>query len=176
MQVIIAGNDLVAYGEPRTDGQTWREEMLETLDLDLDRIHFTGLIPLDALRGLFRLSRAHVYLTVPFVLSWSMMEAMATGTPIVASRTEPVEEMIRHEHEGLLFDFFDVAEQAGAIERMLDDPALRRRTGQAARARMVAEYDKPALVQQQWELMQSVASGDLNASNEVLTLSELSHD
>lgn len=176
LQVIIAGEDKVAYGEPRRDGMTWREEALATLELDRSRLHFTGPVAADGLRALFRISRAHVYLTVPFVLSWSLMEAMATGTPIVASRTGPVEELIRHEREGLLVDFFDVEAQVAAIERVLDDAALRQRLGKAARLRMVEEYDQGLMARRHWELMLAVVRGELDARNEVMTLSELAFE
>lgn len=186
---IIAGTDVVGQaldpdlgqndasrGAPRREGLSWREEALATLDLDLSRLFFVGPVPPEGLRALFRITRAHIHLAAPFALSPLLMEAMATGAPVVGSRTGPVEEMIGHEREGLLIDFFDVEAQVEAIARLLDDRDLRRRLGDAARARMVAEYDQALLAHRHWDLMQAVASGELSASNEVLTLSDLSFD
>jgi len=83
--------------------------MLRELDgkLDLSRIHFLGALPYPDFLRLLQVSRAHAYLTYPFVLSWSMLEAMASGCTLLASATPPVTEVVRHGENGLLFDFFD---------------------------------------------------------------------
>lgn len=107
VHTIVVGNDRVAYGTKRKDGLTYKEHALKTLDLDLSRVHFTGLIDFNALRAIFRISSVHVYLTVPFVLSWSMIEAMSTGCIVLGSKTDPVLEVIKDQENGFLTDFFD---------------------------------------------------------------------
>ena len=87
--VIIVGSDRVAYGAQRSDGKTYRQTMLETFEFDHTRLHFTGHLPYDAYLRVLQASTVHVYLTYPFVLSWSVLEAMATGCAIVASNTGP---------------------------------------------------------------------------------------
>lgn len=109
VQIVIAGTDRTAYGKTLPDGKTYKELALETHpNLDLARLHFVGHLSYRNYRSLLRASDAHVYLTIPFVLSWSMLEAMATGCLVVASDTEPVREVIRDKENGLLVDFFDV--------------------------------------------------------------------
>ncbi|MBJ3774121.1 glycosyltransferase [Acuticoccus mangrovi] len=160
LHVLIAGQDRTAYGKRRGDGKTHREHALASLDLDESRIHFLGLVPLTTLRAMFRITRAHVYLTVPFVLSWSMLEAMATGALIVGSRTAPVEELITDGENGVLTDFFDVREIVDRLEEVLrgalDDASLR----QAARGTIVDQYALDRILPRQWELMQRVARGE----------------
>jgi glycosyltransferase involved in cell wall biosynthesis len=119
--VVIAGEDRVAYGASLPDGKTYKQEMLAKFPLDPARVHFTGLLPYSDYRRLLQASHAHVYLTRPFVLSWSMMEAMSAGALVVASRTAPVEEIIQHEHNGLLVDFFDVDALTRTIDRALNE-------------------------------------------------------
>ena len=87
--VVIAGEDRVAYGKSLPDGKTYKQLMLETLDLDLSRIHFTGSLPYAQYLQLLQASSAHIYLTRPFVLSWSMLEAMSTGCVVIGSDTAP---------------------------------------------------------------------------------------
>lgn len=103
--IVIAGDDRVCYGSPRADGLSWKQAMLAKVPLPPDRVHFVGRLPYGQYRQLLRCSTVHVYLTRPFVLSWSMLEAMACGCLVVASDTEPVRELIEDEVNGLLFDF-----------------------------------------------------------------------
>lgn len=107
-QIIVIGGDKVSYGVPLADGRTFRQQMLSELgpDLDLERIHFLGRVKYNIFLRILQLSAAHIYLTVPFVLSWSMLEAMAAGCLVIGSRTPPVEEVIKDGHNGLLVDFF----------------------------------------------------------------------
>jgi glycosyltransferase involved in cell wall biosynthesis len=160
LEVLIAGNDRVAYGKKREDGKTYREHALETLDLDVSRIHFLGLVPLDTLRAMFRITRAHVYLTVPFVLSWSMLEAMAAGALVVGSDTPPVKELIAHDEVGVLTDFFDPARIADSVEAVLSGDVDRERLTQAARRTIVEHYALPVILPRQWRMMQAVTRGE----------------
>lgn len=160
LQVLIAGQDRVAYGRKRDDGKSFREHAIETLDLDLSRIHFLGLVPLATLRAMFRITKAHVYLTVPFVLSWSMMEAMATGALIVGSRTAPVQEVIRDGENGVLVDFFDAAALAATLEAVLAGEIDGARLAQEGRRTIKAAYDLPLILPRQWGMMRRVARGE----------------
>jgi glycosyltransferase involved in cell wall biosynthesis len=86
-------------------------------------------------------STAHIYLTYPFVLSWSMLEAMAAGCVVIGSRTAPVEEVIRHEENGLLVDFFSPRGLVEAVQRVCDEPTRMQNLREAARRTIVERYD-----------------------------------
>ena len=107
VHVLVIGEDRVAYGKRREDGKTYKEAMLAEHAFDLSRLHFVGNRPLTYLRDAWRVSAAHVYLTIPFVLSWSMLEAMSTGALVVGSDTGPVQEVIEDGRNGLLVPFFE---------------------------------------------------------------------
>ncbi len=143
LQAVVVGADGVSYGKKPEGAAHWREKMLAELDgqLDLSRIHFTGRVAHDALHELFRVTAAHVYLTYPFVLSWSMIEAMACGAVIVGSDTPPVAEAIAHGRTGLLVPFFDPEAIARTTLSVLADPAAHAPIGAAARASAIARYD-----------------------------------
>ncbi len=117
--VVIMAEDRVSYGSKRRDGKGWREAMLEEVDVDLSRVHFVGFRPYAEYLRLLRASSVHVYLTVPFVLSWSMLEAMSCGCLIVASDTDPVREVMRHNENGLLTSFRDPEAIAAQIIQAL---------------------------------------------------------
>lgn len=141
-RVVIVGRDTHSYGNPPKDYPNWREKMLAELGdrLDQRRIHFTGVLAYTDFVKLMQVSRAHVYLTYPFVLSWSLLEAMSAGCQIVASDTAPVREVITHGENGLLVDFFDVDGLAQTVIGALADPdagAARRR---AARQTILRRY------------------------------------
>lgn len=114
---LIVGGDEVSYGRRPQGAKNWREKMLAEVELDPSRTHFLGRIPREQYVKVLQVSAAHVYLTYPFVLSWSLLEAMACGAPIVASDTKPVREVIRDDHNGTTVGFFDVDGIArGAID------------------------------------------------------------
>src|SRR3569623_875177 len=106
--VVIVGGDDTSYGPRLPTGQTFRQQLLSELGdtLDMQRVHFLGKVPYPIFLKILQISRAHVYLTYPFVLSWSMLEAMAAQCLVVASATAPVQEVIRDGENGLLVDFF----------------------------------------------------------------------
>ncbi|WP_089274189.1 glycosyltransferase family 4 protein [Humidesulfovibrio mexicanus] len=114
---VVVGGDNVSYGRKPEGAANWREKLLSEVGdrLDMTRVVFTGQLPYAAYRALLRVSAAHVYLTYPFVLSWSALEAMSCGCLLVASNTPPVAEVMRHGDNALLFDFFD---QQGLVERV----------------------------------------------------------
>ncbi|MEM9223905.1 MAG: glycosyltransferase [Pseudomonadota bacterium] len=160
LHVIIAGKDRVAYGKRREDGKTYREHALESLDLDQERVHFLGLVPLSTLQSMFRITRAHVYLTVPFVLSWSMLEAMAAGALVVGSDTAPVRELVEDGRTGVLTDFFDAQKIAGTIETVLRGDINTGPIKAAARDKIATNYALPLILPRQWALMRAVARGE----------------
>ena len=137
VQVLVVGGDEVSYGRKPEDGLTWRQKLLAEVgtELDASRVHFLGKVPYALLLQIYQISSAHVYLTYPFVLSWSMLEAMASGCVVIGSRTPPVEEVITDEVNGLMVDFFSTDQIVEKICRVLEDPAamvpLRHRARQA---------------------------------------------
>ncbi|MBA85917.1 glycosyltransferase family 4 protein [Thalassobius sp. S69A] len=145
-RVLIVGGDEVSYGARPPKGQTWKQIFIDEVrgripTPDWDRVHFLGRIPYDQFISLLQVSRVHVYLTYPFVLSWSLFEAMSTQAAIVASDTAPVAEAITHDVNGRLVDFFDKDALVSEISGLLDDPAARARLGAAARDLIVRNYD-----------------------------------
>ncbi|MEM9147845.1 MAG: glycosyltransferase, partial [Pseudomonadota bacterium] len=140
LHAIIVGEDRVAYGKPLPKGESWKARMLAELDLDLSRIHFTGHLPRPDYLAVLQVSDAHVYLTVPFVLSWSMLEAMSAGVRLVASDVAPVREFVKDGETGLLVDFHKPQRIANGVERLLEDRAEAFRLGAAARAQIVEGY------------------------------------
>jgi len=145
LQVLIAGGDEVSYSRPLPQGQTYRETLLAELDLDeaeLSRLHFVGHLPFDTYCRLLQVSMVHVYLTVPFVLSWSLLEAMACQCAIVASDTEPVREVVQDGHSALCGDFFNALQLASLIECLLLNPVLRIKLGTQARRTVVERYNR----------------------------------
>ena len=151
-QVLIVGGDGVSYGPkpPPTEAQperSWKKIFLDEVrgDLDLSRVHFLGRVPYDHFRAVLQVSTVHVYLTYPFVLSWSLLEAMSTGCAVVASDTAPVREVLRHNDTGLLVDFFDTVGLADSVCNLCDDPATRKRLGSAARIDVVNKFDLEAV-------------------------------
>jgi glycosyltransferase involved in cell wall biosynthesis len=142
-RVLIVGGDGVSYGRKAPDGQSWKEIYLNEVKdrLDMSRVHFLGQIPKSDFLSMLQVSSCHVYLTYPFVLSWSLLEAMAAECLIVASGTPPVREVIEDGVTGRLFDFFDVQ---GLSELVVQTLAERERLGalrRAAREFAVANYD-----------------------------------
>ena len=142
-QVVIVGGDEVSYGPPPKDGRRWKDIYLDEVRdrLDLSRVHFMGKVPYPTFVSLMQVSRAHAYLTYPFVLSWSMLESMAAGALVIGSDTAPVREVIRHGENGLLVDFFDIAGWSRVLTEALADPARFAPLRAAARRTVVERYD-----------------------------------
>jgi glycosyltransferase involved in cell wall biosynthesis len=143
-QVVIAGGDGVSYGAAPPDGSSWKSIYLDEVAsrIDLSRVHFLPMLPYDDYVRLLQVSRVHVYLTYPFVLSWSLVEAMAIGCVIVGSDTPPVREAITHETDGLLTPFHEPAALAAKVVRVLADPAAFARLGERARATALARFSR----------------------------------
>jgi glycosyltransferase involved in cell wall biosynthesis len=141
--VVIVGGTQQGYGAPPPAGKTWKDVFLDEVrgDLDMSRVHFVGTLAHEQLTQLMQASSAHVYLTYPYVLSWSLMEALSVGCVVIGSDTEPVREVIRHGHNGLLTNFFDADAlaqvTAETLARRSDLAAMRH----AARQTIVDNYD-----------------------------------
>jgi glycosyltransferase involved in cell wall biosynthesis len=144
---VIVGGEERGYGRMPADGRTWKAVMLEEVGAKLDpaRVHFTGRIPHEGLVALFRVSSAHVYFTYPFVLSWSLIEAMGCGALIIASDTAPVAEVIRDQENGILLPFFDHARLADAVVDALAHPDRYVPLRKAARRTMLEHFDLHAV-------------------------------
>jgi glycosyltransferase involved in cell wall biosynthesis len=141
--VVIVGGDEVSYGAAPKEGGSWKARFLAELGdrLDLARVHFVGKLPYDRFVNLLHISRVHAYLTYPFVLSWSMVEAMAAGALVVGSRTAPVEELITDGVNGRLVDFFDVPGWSATLSESLAEPGRFTAMRDAAQATARDRYD-----------------------------------
>ncbi len=122
-QVVLVGGNEVSYGSAPKEG-SWKDIFLAEVQdrLDLSRVHFLGKVPYPQFVALMQVSRVHAYLTYPFVLSWSMMEAMSAGCLVVGARVPPVEEVIRDGFNGRLVDFFDVPGWSRTLTECLGEP------------------------------------------------------
>jgi glycosyltransferase involved in cell wall biosynthesis len=142
-RVVVVGGDEVSYSPRLPGNETYRARMLAELagHIDLSRVSFLGRIRYSDYLDLLRRSSVHVYLTYPFVLSWSMLEAMATGCLVVGSSTPPVQEVIRDGENGLLVDFFSPQAIAERVAYALEHQAELQPLRQRARQTVVARYD-----------------------------------
>jgi glycosyltransferase involved in cell wall biosynthesis len=149
-RVLIVGADDVSYGArpiPKEHGGTkWKDIFAAEVrplisTADWGRVHFLGQVSYAHFIPLLQLSTVHVYLTYPFILSWSLLEAMSVGCAIVASDTQPLHEVIKHNETGRLLNFFDVPKIANEVCALLDDSEERARLGANARAFAQANYD-----------------------------------
>jgi glycosyltransferase involved in cell wall biosynthesis len=135
VHVLIAGSDAICYGTGRADGRPWSKWANEEAGLDAGRTHWLGALQTGDYHALLAYTQAHLYLTIPFVLSWSLIEAMAAGCPLVSSATPPVQEVIREGKEGLLVPFWEPIRATDAMETLLNQPERSEQLGRAARMR-----------------------------------------
>jgi glycosyltransferase involved in cell wall biosynthesis len=142
-RIVVVGGDEVSYSPRLPKGQTYRERLKQEMGdaIDWSRVFMPGRIAYADYLDLLRISAAHVYLTYPFVLSWSMLEAMSAGVVVIGSRTPPVEEVIRHGENGLLVNFFSPRDIAGQVERALTDAEGARLIRERARRTIVDRFD-----------------------------------
>jgi glycosyltransferase involved in cell wall biosynthesis len=140
--VVIAGSDSVSYS-PSPSTSTYRGLYCREIDgkVDWSRIHFVGRLAYERYLHLLRVSTVHVYLSYPFVLSWSLMEAMATGCSIVASNTAPVREVMHDGTHGLQVEFFDQSNLVESIAKICGDAEYRRYLSKSARDEIVSRFD-----------------------------------
>ncbi len=150
--VLVVGGDDVSYGRRLPDGQTYREKYCQQIqnDVDWSRVHFLGKLPYRHYLQALQVSAVHVYLTYPFVLSWSLLEAMSAGCAVVASNTAPVAEVIEDRQQGLLFDFFDAEAMVSRVCEVLTYPERFTAMRQQAREAIVKRFDLHAVCLPQW--------------------------
>ncbi|HEY9852998.1 MAG TPA: glycosyltransferase family 4 protein [Leptolyngbyaceae cyanobacterium] len=174
--VVIVGSDRVCYGRGLPNGETYKQHMLKKVPLDLSRVHFVGSLPYGLYLKVIQASSAHVYLTRPFVLSWSMIESMSTGCLVIGSDTPPVAEVIQDGENGLLVDFFSPKQIADKICQVLDHPTRMAELRQKARQTALERYSHQVLLPQHIRLIQDVANGRLPELNGVATQSVSTQD
>jgi len=160
-RVVIVGGDGVNHGQSSPDGKSWRETLLAEAPLPKDRVFFTGQVPYETFRRILQVSSAHVYLTYPFVLSRSMLEAMSCGCLIVGSDTAPVREVVTHGETGLLTSFHDPEALAATVADALAQGHETAPLREAARRAIIARYDRPACVRRQIDLLTRMARSEI---------------
>lgn len=159
--VVIMGNEKASYGQEPKDHTSWLEKMLAEVGgkLDPKRVHVVGFLPKDQYRAILQVSKAHVYLTYPFIVSWSLLEAMACGAPIVASNTTAITEFVKNGKTGALFDFFDTNDLVETVIKQLDakQSQLNKLTS-AARLAVEKEFEQEACVNRLFKLIESTVA------------------
>jgi len=154
---VIAGDDVVCYGQKLESG-SYKEIMLKKLKLNMNKVHFVGTLPYDEYVKLLQISSAHVYLTYPYVLSWSFLEAMSVGCAIVASSTEPVLEFMEDNKNGLLVDFHNINQITERIEYVLKNQEKVKEIRDNARKTIVDNYALKDLLPKQIEFIKNLAT------------------
>tara|TARA_B100001964_G_scaffold132164_1_gene145971 strand:+ start:401 stop:1552 length:1152 start_codon:yes stop_codon:yes gene_type:complete len=155
--ILLVGSDDVAYGAKRGDGLSWREWALKEWPMDPSRLHLLPALQYEEYLAVLRRSWVHVYWTVPFIVSWSLMESLSSGCCVVASSTPPVQEMIETDKQGMLVDFFNPEALAQQVDQLLNDEWKRRDLGLAARQRILDKgYDLKSCLKAQLELIDRV--------------------
>lgn len=152
--VLIAGDNVVHYSPQKTTD--YKKLMLKKLDIDLNRVHFVGSLPYAEYKKFLQVSSVHIYLTYPFVLSWSILDAMSVGCCIVASNTAPVLEVIEDNYNGLLTDFFNVDKLTAKIEYALDNQEKMKKIRQNARQGVIDKYDLTKVLPQQIHIINNL--------------------
>jgi glycosyltransferase involved in cell wall biosynthesis len=162
-KVVIVGRQKgVSYGSPCAEGE-WKDHFLAEIEnqYNPENVIFTGPLEYEDYLSLMKITAAHIYLTYPFVLSWSMLEAMSCEAPLIGSNTPPVKEVVEDGKNGLLTDFFDEKALAQKVEDMLNDPKMAKTLGRKARQTVLESYSLNKCVPRQLGLISLVASGAL---------------
>jgi glycosyltransferase involved in cell wall biosynthesis len=153
---VVLGGDGVSYGAKLPEGKTYREEMLSKVTIDPERVPFMGRIPYNKYMQVLQVSSVHVYLTYPFVLSWSMLEAMAAGCLVVASETPPVTEVIEEGRNGLLVDFFAPKQIADRVDEVFAHKDGMAEIRARARKTVRERYELQRCLQRQLRLINDI--------------------
>jgi glycosyltransferase involved in cell wall biosynthesis len=159
--VVVVGSERVCYGKSLPNGKTYKQEMLEKIPLDLSRVHFVGSLPYGLYLKVIQASDVHIYLTRPFVLSWSMIESLSTGCLIVGSDTSPVREVIEDGENGLLADFFSPKQVADRVDEVLEHPTRMAEIREKARQTVLERYALSDMLGKHLELINQVANRTL---------------
>ncbi|MBK1648040.1 glycosyltransferase [Rhabdochromatium marinum] len=173
--ILIAGGDGVSYSPRLPRGQTYRERLLRDVEIDQNRVLFLGTLPFARYVQLLQVSAVHVYLTVPFVLSWSLLDAMAAEAIVIASNTAPVRDLIVDGYNGLLVDFFSPRKIADRIGTVLDHPERFIPLGRAARQHVIEHYQARTSVARYERIMQDLVQSRRIARPEYSDFSMTSH-
>ncbi len=160
--VVVVGSDRVCYGKSLPNGETYKDYMLKKVPLDLTRVHFVGSLPYGLYLKVIQASDVHVYLTRPFVLSWSMIESLSTGCLVLGSDTQPVREVITDGENGLLVDFFSPKQIADRVDEVFNHPTRMAEIRKKARETAIERYAMPHLLKRHIQLIEDVANGVLN--------------
>ena len=155
--VLIVGGDEISYGRKPEGGLSYREKLSQEVSFDQNRVHFLGKLPYADFMTMLQISSAHVYLTVPFVLSWSMLEAMATECVVIGSNTAPVSEVIDGEN-GVLVDFFSPSDIAAKVDDVLTNRASKKYVAlrKNARETIINNYNTQKSIQQYQHLLETL--------------------
>jgi glycosyltransferase involved in cell wall biosynthesis len=160
-QILIAGGEAQGYGKPPPKGTTYRQMMEDEVKINPEQLHFLGRISYADYVKLLQVSTAHVYLTMPFVLSWSLLEAMAAGCLVVGSNTPPVVEVIEDGVNGMLADFFSPEEIADRIELAFAKREAMRPIREQARRTILDKYNLRRCLPLQLQLIYALAQGNM---------------
>jgi len=154
--VLIVGDDEVSYSPPLKNGLSYRQQCVQNVNLPTDRVHFLGKVSYQTHLQILQLSSVHIYLTYPFVLSWSFMEAMATECVLLCSATAPVLELVEDHHNGLLVDFFDYQSIAKKVDLIFNDSERMQFLGRNARQTIVQSYQRQFSLEHYQNLIQTL--------------------
>ena len=160
-KVLIVGGDGVSYGSKPPGNAKWKDIFFSEIESSLTdrekkRIFYLGFISYDNFISLMQVSTVHIYLTYPFVLSWSLLEAMSIGCSVIASDTSPLHEVISHNQNGLLVDFFDYEKLAKYTLDLLSNPILREKLSKNARESIISKYDLKLCLEKQINWIDSI--------------------
>lgn len=158
VHIVAVGADEVSYGRAAPKGMTYRHAMLKEIQPDMARLHFVGQIDYTAFLRVLQVSAAHIYLTVPFVLSWSMLESMAAGCVVLGSNTQPVREVLEDGRNGVLVDFFSAEDIAKKALAVLEKPQDYTQIRAAARQTIIDRFDLQKLLPLHEKLIAQVAA------------------
>jgi len=158
---LVVGSDRVCYGGDLKfiQEKSFREHVLKQDEYDLKRVLFLGQVTPGDLVKILSLSDLHIYLTVPFVLSWSLLDALACGCTVLASDTAPVKEFVRQNETGLLVNFFDVDGLAATALQVLKDPPAYHRLGRAGEQMIRQNYGLDTIIPRMTSFYEGVAAG-----------------
>lgn len=161
--IVIVGHERSGYGANDPSGKSYKQILLEEVGAQLnhERLHFVGALSYSDLIHLFQISAVHLYYTVPFVLSWSLLEAMACGALVIGSNTKPVREVIQSERNGLLVDYFNDEHLVTAVSRALKQAESLQPLRSQARQTITTHYALEQSLKLQRELVQAVAHGQI---------------
>jgi glycosyltransferase involved in cell wall biosynthesis len=146
-QIIVVGEESVSYGpQPSGNFSSWKEQYLSEIKdnwslSDIARVHFIGKVPYSDYLRVLQISRLHVYLTYPFILSWSMLEAMSCACIVLASDTAPVQEVVEDEWNGYLFPFHSPEILSSIAIDILSNPEIHRSVAERARQTLIERFD-----------------------------------